>query len=109
MHDGRIYLNGINALTGDYLAPPLNPGEAIALARNSPASAERADWFRLLLRRFTGRFFGLPLDVTPTDLAQAGWAITFAHDAPDTVRKALQPLVAHRGRQAPPDRHKVLE
>jgi hypothetical protein len=109
MSDERIYLNGINALTGEYLAPPLTAAQAAALARSTPPPAERANWFRRLLQRFAGRFFGLPMDVDPTDLAQAGWAIVFPPGTPDAVRKALQPLVEHRSRQAPPDRFKMLE
>jgi hypothetical protein len=107
--DERIYLNGINALTGEYLAPPLTAAAAAALARGAPPAAERTNWFRRLLQRFSGRFSGLPMDVSPTDLAQAGWAVVFAPGTPEAVRKALQPLVEHRGRQVPPDRFKVLE
>jgi hypothetical protein len=51
----------------------------------------------------------LPTDVDPTDLSQAGWAVVLTPDTPESVRKALQPLIELRGRQAPPDRHKVLE
>jgi hypothetical protein len=108
MSDQRIYLNGINALTGDYLTPPFTPAEAAALARQAPPPAEKVTWFRGLLQRFAGHFLGLPRDVEPTDLAQAGWAVVFTPDTPDEVRKGLQPLIEHRAGQAPPDRCKVL-
>src|SRR5262249_7351886 len=108
MSDGRIYLNGINGLTGQYLAPPLTPAEAAALARQTPPAREKAGWFGRLISKLTGRFFGLPMDVDPTDLAQAGWAVVFPAGTPDEVRRGLQPLIDHRARQAPPDRCKQL-
>src|SRR5262249_33679089 len=100
----RVVVNGINALTGEYLLPPMTLAEAAARARGTPPPAERAGWFRALVRKLTGRFFGLPLGVSPTDLAQSGWAVVFAPDTPDAVRQGLQPLIARRGQQVPPDR-----
>jgi hypothetical protein len=109
MADPRIVLNGINALTGEYLVPPMTLAEAAARARGTPPPAEQAGWFHRLVQRFAGRFFALPMDVDPTDLSQTGWAVVFTPDTPDAVRKALQPLIDQRARQVPPDRHKVLE
>jgi hypothetical protein len=109
MSDPPIYLNGIDARTGEYLVPPLTAAAAAALARRSSPPAEKVGWFRGLLRRLAGRFLGLPCDINPLDLAQAGWAVVFAAGVPDAARKGLAPLVEHRARQAPPDRHKVLE
>jgi hypothetical protein len=109
MTEQRIYLNGINALTGQYLALPLSLADAAALARGTPPDRERVGWFRRLLDRFRGRFFGLPMETDPRDVAGAGWAVVFGADTPADVRAALQPLIDHRGRQVPPDRCKVLE
>jgi hypothetical protein len=109
MNDPRIVLNGINALTGEYLVPPMTAAEAAGRARGTPPPTEQVSWLRRLVQRLSGRFFGLPMDVDPTDLAQAGWAVVFTPDTPPAVRQALQPLLDLRGRQAPPDRHKVLE
>jgi hypothetical protein len=109
MSEVRIVLNGINALTGQYLVPPMTLTEAASRARGKPPTAEHAEWLRRLAERLAGRFFGLPMDVDPTELSQAGWAVVFTPDTPDAVRKTLQPLIDLRARQAPPDRHKVLE
>jgi hypothetical protein len=109
MSEERIVLNGINALTGEYLVPPLTVAEAAARARGTPPPAEQVGWLRRLVQRLTGRFFALPMDVDPTDLSQTGWAVVFTPDTPGAVRKALQPLIDLRAQQVPPDRHKVLE
>jgi hypothetical protein len=109
MNDPRIVLNGINALTGEYLVPPMTLAEAAVRARGTPPPAEQASWIQRLAQRLLGRFFGLPMDVDPTDLAQSGWAVVFTPDTPPAVRQALQPLIDLRGRQVPPDRCKVLE
>jgi hypothetical protein len=109
MSDPGIVLNGINALTGEYLVQPMTLGEAAIRARGTPPPAEQVKWLRWLVQRLSGRFFGLPMDVEPTDLAQSGWAVVFTPDTPQAVRQALQPLIDLRGRQVPPDRHKVLE
>jgi hypothetical protein len=109
MSDPRIVLNGINALTGEYLVPPMTLAEAAARARGTPPPPEQVGWLRRLVQRLGGRFLGLPMDVDPKILAQAGWAVVFTPDTPPAVRQALQPLIQLRGRQVPPDRCKVLE
>jgi len=39
-------------------------------------------------------------EVDPNDLKQAGWGVIFAPNTPDTVKKALEPLLALRESQA---------
>jgi hypothetical protein len=106
--DTRIYLNGINALTGEYLVKPLTPAEAADYARQTQLPREKASLLGRLVSLLTGRFFGLPADVEAEELSQAGWAIVFTPDTPDEVRKALEPLRKHRAGHVPPDRCKVL-
>jgi hypothetical protein len=50
------------------------------------------------VQKASGVFMGLPADVEPTELAQAGWAVVFSADTPEAVRTALEPLLAHRAR-----------
>jgi hypothetical protein len=101
--DDPICLNGINPLTGEYLVPPLSAEAAARHAAGGPAPpAERAGWFRRLAKAVAGRFYGLPADVDPTDLAQAGWGVVFAPDTPGPVRAGLAPLLDRRAAQAGP-------
>ncbi|MFO0798482.1 MAG: hypothetical protein U0804_13480 [Gemmataceae bacterium] len=101
--DDAICLNGINALTGEYLVAPLTVEEAGRRAAGGAApTAERAGWLRRLAKKLTGKFFGLPADVDPTDLAQAGWGVVFAKETPEDVRAALKPLLDRRAAQAGP-------
>src|SRR5262245_6422505 len=103
MSDGRIYLNGINALTGEYLVPPMTPAEAAAQARGTPPPAEQVGWLRRLLNKIGGQVFGLPQGLDPTDPAEVGWAVVFTPDTPEAVRKGLQPLLELRQKQVVKD------
>ncbi len=109
MPDDRIYINGINARSGQYLVRPKTIAEAAELARANLPAQEQVNWFQRLVDRFKGRFFGLPMDVEPTDLAQAGWSVVLPSGIPDAVKRAVQPLIEHRSRQVPPDRWKILD
>jgi hypothetical protein len=108
MPEERIYLNGINALTGEYLVPPLTIAEAVVLAGQTHLPTEKATLLGRLVSLLTGRFFGLPADVKAEELSEAGWAIVFTPDASNELREALEPLRKHRAGQVPPDRCKVL-
>jgi hypothetical protein len=109
MADDRIYLNGIDALTGQYLVSPMPLADAAARARGTPPPAEHAGWLQRIAKWVTGKFFALPVDVDPAEVSQAGWAVVFGPDASAKVRRALEPLIEHRRKQVPPDRCKVLE
>jgi hypothetical protein len=100
MPDDAIHLNGINALTGEYLVPPMSFDDAGRCAGGAPPPPpERTGWLRRLAKRF-GSILGLPADVDPHDLAQTGWGVVFAQDTPPEVRDALKPLTDRRGEQA---------
>jgi hypothetical protein len=110
MNEERVVLNGINALTCKYLVPPMTVAEAAARARETPALPELAQLPDRMVEEFQGvATFHPPMDIDPTDLAQAGWAMVFTPDTPPAVRQALQPLLDLRNRQVPPEAFKVLE
>lgn len=107
--DELIHLNGIDGVTGDYLVQPMTPSEAVAIARGEPQDIGLSGWMKRIWQVMQRPFLGLPMDVDPTDVCRAGWAVVFGADAPSEVRDALEPLVAHRRTSVPPDRCKVLE
>lgn len=105
----QIHLNGIDGVTGNYLIPPMTAAEAVALARGKPPESENRGWLRQIWDAMQRPFLSLPMDVDPTDVGRAGWAVVFAEDCPAEVRDALQPLINHRRSHVPPDRLKQLE
>src|SRR5215211_2251444 len=108
MADDLIYTNGINGLTGEYLVPPLPPAEMAQRARQAPVDPEVALWMKQALDNLRERHFGLPFNIDPAKVAEAGWAIVFAKDAGAEVERELEPLIEHRRRQIG-DKVKVLD
>ncbi len=93
MLDNLIYANGISGLTGEYLFPALTPAELAEQARQTPEDPECCQWLKQAWENISQPHFGLPFNVDPADLAQAGWAIVFSVDEHDDVKRALAPLV----------------
>jgi hypothetical protein len=93
-----IYANGIDAATAGYLLPPMPPAEVAELARSQAAEPE-------LLAAITkatgvsGDHLGLPFDVDPLNLAQAGWGVVFSSEEEPQVKAALAPLLDLRSGQ----------
>ena len=104
-----IYLNGIDGVTGNYLVQPMSAAEAVAMARGKSEDSGLKGWMKSIWEAMQRPFMGLPMDVDPTDVSRAGWAVVFTPDTPSEVRAALQPLIDHRHTQIPPDRCKELE
>ena len=92
----KIYINGINGATGEYLVRPLSPVDAQAILKKeaigrpvpSPID-EKAD-------QVSNQVFALPMDVIPEDPGSAGWGVIFAQNDDATVSDALGPLIEHR-------------
>ena len=70
-----VYANGIDA-TGAYLLPPMPPAEIAALARGQEADDDLLAALTTATGA-TGDHLGLPFDVDPANLAQAGWGVVF--------------------------------
>jgi Peptidase family C25 len=100
--DGRVgeklVANGIDPDTGGSLAQ-VDVEELAALL--SGRSLDQADQRMLQRHSDTSPTFGLPPQVTPTEIASAGWGVVFSTDADDSLRRALQPLIEHRRSQVP--------
>ena len=95
-----LFFNGIDVATGEYLTPPMLPGDVAKLARGEPV--EQGHLRDLLTRRRQETEATLaPIEgIDPTDLAQTGWGVIFAHNADPAIREALAPLLGHRQAQA---------
>ncbi len=96
--DDLVYANGIDAATGAYLVAPMPPAEIAALARGQ----ETDDDLLAALTKATGAMgnhLGLPFDVDPANLAQAGWGVVSSSEEDPRVKAALAPLLELRGRQ----------
>src|SRR5262249_11298896 len=109
MREELIYPNGVSGLTGAYLLPAVEPSAVAALARAPAGHPEGARELAGPGERLSERTYGLPFNIRPDDVSQAGWAVVFARDETDRVRAALEPLVEHRRRVAGADRVKVLD
>ena len=66
--DGRLHLNGIDALTGLPAVPPMTEEEAARRAAGGPPPAEDVGLLRRLWEALKRPFRGLPDDIDPTDV-----------------------------------------
>ena len=97
--DDSIFLNGIDASTGQYLTPPLPRSATIDLIRGAQQDSRIVNWLRRVWTIISQPHLGLPLDVRPEEVAEAGWAIVFHRDEDEAVKQAFAPLIEHRKRQ----------
>jgi hypothetical protein len=104
----RIVLNGIHGTTGRYLIPPLGVDEVTRLASPESERSFFDRWRERLRQLLTGISFGVSPDVDPLEVPFAGWGVVFPREGAAAIRKALEPLVAHRRAQVEPDRFHVL-
>ena len=98
MDSEQLVFNGIDGSSGDYLLPPLTPHEISALAQGEKLDPKHLAELRLK-RDAAEAHFGV-VSGDPTNLAEVGWGVVFAHDADPAVREALSPLLEHRRKQA---------
>jgi hypothetical protein len=109
MSGEKILANGVNGLTGEYLLPPLDPAEVAARAKEPPEDPAVAAELGHLHTAMTEETFGVPFDVDPSKMEQAGWAVVFSTEEGNDVKAALEPLVEHRRQRVGDARTKVLE
>jgi hypothetical protein len=110
MPDQKIFLNGIDGVTGQYLVDPFDIDQVAAMVSRETRKPDLNKWLANIWRTISTPFLGLPLGVDPADPAQAGWGIVFLKDEDPAVKAALLPLIEHRQRQIGSDRIvKVLD
>ena len=106
----ELCINGISGLTGNWLVEPMSFGDAARIARGLKADRSAVSWLRSVWRKLSEPHLGLPLDIDPRDVGEAGWAIVFHCDEAAEVKEALVPLIEHRrSMAADQSRVKVLE
>ena len=109
MSSERIIANGVNGLTGEYLLPPLDPADVAGWAKEQSEDPAVAEQLRQLHAAMTEETFGVPFNVDPSKVEQAGWAVVFSTETSNDVKAAIEPLIAHRRRQIGDARTKVLD
>lgn len=97
--ENKVYVNGINGVTGEYLLPPMSLDEVATLAGGEKPPADLLGWLSRVWHKISTPHLGLPLGVDPADVAQAGWGVVFLKDEDPAVVAALQPLIEHRRKQ----------
>ena len=108
--DEQLYINGINAVTGNYLVDPMELSDVGRLIRGEKRDKATSSWLKRASQSLSQPHLGLPMDVEPSDLRQAGWGVVFHTDEDAAVREALAPLIEHRrGQVGDEARTKVLE
>ncbi len=98
-----IFINGINAASGDYDFPPLPLEDLSKLAQGEKFSEEELNDLRNKNAEKTQAHWAVKEGVDPKDLAQTGWGIVFAFSDKDkipAIKDALKPLLDWRRSQA---------
>lgn len=109
-NNDKLFINGIDGVTGEYLVEPLEYSQAAAFIKGEPADTPLARFLKRIWRTISQPHLGLPLDVDPADVTRAGWAVVFHTDEDQAVKDALAPLVEHRRQQIGDDNKvKVLD
>ncbi|MBN8232523.1 hypothetical protein JYK02_33905 [Corallococcus macrosporus] len=107
--DDPLVLNGIDGVTGQYLVPPIALPAAAEVAEPGANSEAFEAWRKWLRFNPTRAGMDLAFDINRNDYTEAGWGVVFAEATPADVRKALEPLIAHRhGRVTDANRAHVL-
>jgi hypothetical protein len=99
--DSLLYVNGVNAHTGEYVLPPLTPELVTQVASGHPLDPAQLSALRQTYTPEEEQTLGPTFGVDPNSLASAGWGIVFTQSAPaDELREALAPLLELRKAQA---------
>lgn len=99
----KIYINGINAATGDYFTKPMTIKQVVRQALR-----ERDRRIPIFLRAVWGAEHLGP-EPDWSNPAEAGWAVVFHQQEDERVKQALQPLIDHRRACIDPARVKVMD
>jgi hypothetical protein len=109
----RCCFNGVDGATGEYVSPPMTPGQLVTLAFGPRFRARPDEYVEATLRnklrffrdRAAEASFGPKEGVDPTHLADAGWGVVFAatdRAKSDRIKEALGELLSLRAGQCGP-------
>lgn len=109
----KIYVNGISALTGEYLVPPIDFEDIQSILKTEQASnssyKNEVSFLTRIWKAITQSHLGLPPDIKPEEVAQAGWGIVFDENEDPAIKDALDPFIEHRRQQVPNKLVKVFD
>jgi DNA/RNA endonuclease G (NUC1)/V8-like Glu-specific endopeptidase len=106
MGSEHLFFNGINAASGDYLLPPLTAHDVADMAQGEQLDPNHLKELQQWWQRISQADFAPVEGVDPTNLAQTGWGVIFAHDADPAIKEALAELLEHRRSLASQDRER---
>ncbi len=95
--EASIYVNGINAETGEYMLGPMTFEQVMPFITGEKRKAKVLRWLRKIWGGFKSFHLGDEYDWT--DLAEAGWGLVFRQGESAAVLSALEPLYQHRRAQ----------
>ncbi len=99
----RLYTNGINGSTGEYLTPPMSGEDLVRLILGENPEEDYENYDKLKDRATQEEVhFGVTFGIDCTKLDQTGWGVIYAPGIGDEVKEALKPLIDWRKGQAGP-------
>ncbi len=108
-HDDRIYVGGVDAVTGGYLVAAMHASQAAAWVRRERVDPGILSLLRHVHRTGSRPHLGLPAGMDPREVSQAGWAVVFHASESRAVKDALRPLIEHRRAREGAAKTRVLE
>jgi len=100
----QLYFNGINAVTGKPLLPPIDSELLASLIakgeRNLQQERELSEWWKQFASPNAPQFMAAKEGTDYQDLSSAGWGVIFPYDVDEEIIKALRPLLDWRKAQA---------
>jgi hypothetical protein len=99
--DEKIYVNGINAETGEYMVSPMTFQQILPYITGKKEEKGVINWLKYIWSSFTS--FGVGVEPDWTNLAEAGWGLVFRQGESEAIKAALEPLYQHRRAQVGDD------
>lgn len=96
----RLFYNGINGLTGEYLFDPVSADDLSNVAQGREIDQDHLE--ELQDRASNPAHYCTIEGIDQKKVEEAGWGVIFAlgDERADAIKEALSPLLAHRKKQA---------